>query len=117
MEDLIGPSKTLHPREIFAQSLFKRTGSLIERITHMASFDLCLKERTSFHDIFISEVSAETLGLLLEYQVAVLEQGALKPVVKSIVDAILQDTLQLYDNQYPIRRARYVPYYNNFFEN
>lgn len=111
MEDLSNPSRTSLPGEIFSQPLLKRIGNLVERITYIAVFDLFLQEEASLRANFASEVSAETLGLLLEHQVAVLEKGISKPEVRLVMDKILKDALDIYDDQYPIRRARCVLFY------
>lgn len=108
MEDLSDPSRTLLPGEIFGQPLLKRIGNLVERITYTAVFDLFLQEEASLCTTFASEVSEEILGLLLEHQVAILEKGISKPEVRLVIDKILKDALNIYDDQYPIRRARCV---------
>lgn len=114
LEDLNDPSRTLLPGEIFSQPLLKRIGTLVERITYITVFDLFLQEEASLYATFASEVSAEALGLILEHQVFVLEKGISRPEVRSVVDKILTDTLRVYDDQYPIRRARIVVWQIDF---
>ncbi|KAF8591367.1 hypothetical protein K439DRAFT_1627079 [Ramaria rubella] len=106
---LLGLSaSSMSPSQISSDPAYSRLASLVERITHLAVFELFITDRASLcHSLsHASTMEAEVLGILLEWQVASLEDRLSKPETQSVLIHLLRDALHVYSVQYPIRRAR-----------
>jgi hypothetical protein len=77
-----------------------------------------LGETVSFRETLgQSGISEDALGLLLEWQLGSLDGALHKEEVRSVMQCLCRDTLQVYNIQYPIRRARFAAFrFHNYLQ-
>ncbi|KDQ13324.1 hypothetical protein BOTBODRAFT_133563 [Botryobasidium botryosum FD-172 SS1] len=102
-------------RALFAEAPLRTMATLTERITGLAVHDLFLSGADVALKLHAACPGTETevVGAILEYQVRALETGlgtnsevGWRPESWDAVRALLDECVQLYGQQYPVRRAR-----------
>jgi hypothetical protein len=102
------------------EPILRSTGTIVERLTILSTFDLLIPEKVSVLQLFeknLSEAaegmtSAELsgIGALVEYQYLLLlsSGGSKSQEAKTALSVLLEHALRIYEaDQFPIRRARW----------
>lgn len=107
LEQLYLSAASLSPTQISSDTTYGHLFSVVQRTTHIAVSDLRFTEKASlYHPLDISNVAPEAVGVLLEWQIAAVEEKMWDPERRPVLNFLLQDVLQLYGIDFPIRRAR-----------
>jgi len=89
----------------------------IRHLTRLALFELPPNTDPSLYKILASYgLSLDFVGLVLEQQIATIDETLSKPELYAKVFSIFQDALKVYGNDFPIRRARYVKCHSQITE-
>lgn len=94
-------------KEIFLEH--PQLAAMIDRLTYMGAAELFLDGETSLlHSLRSQPRTIPTLaiGAIIEHQKRSLEESKWKPKVQRVIACLLEDLLSLYDEEYPLRRAR-----------
>lgn len=83
----------------------KHLASIIDRVTHLSACEL-LMEPAKVSLTSLSMAEDAVVGALLERQIGSLEPSRWQEGVPAVVERLLQDALQVYGAQMPIRRSR-----------
>ena len=83
----------------------KHLASIIDRVTHLGACELLMEPaKVSLASLSVAEDAVA--GALLERQIGSLETSRWQEGVPAVVERLLQDALQVYGTQMPVRRSR-----------
>lgn len=110
MESLSKDAVFIHPYRLKVDSPYSRLKRIVQRMTHLAVFDLFMGPKSSLYALLsAAEIPPEVLGLLIEWQISSFNEVLTKPELRLIVKHLIDDALAVYEpSNFPLRRTRYV---------
>ncbi|KIJ36920.1 hypothetical protein M422DRAFT_260543, partial [Sphaerobolus stellatus SS14] len=107
-ETICGLASSLHPTKILAEPPRNQLSYSIRQLTRLSTFELRMGTNSSLYHLLVrSGAPLEFIGLVIEQQLATLEESWLKTPTQAVVASLFQDALNIYDSQnFPVRRVR-----------